>query len=126
MFIAQLLILEYSSFPLGELEDCAIGVDATYYLSHLLDHSPAHEPLLSALGGLTSINAHINQDLDQWDNNKIIPLFVFDGQTVAGQSDVSVKRGREANRKTDEAWTLYSQSSGEQAVSAFGANPGMQ
>ncbi len=113
-----------SPFELSELDDCAVGIDATYYLGQLLDTTPAHEPLLSALGGLTGINTHINQNLDLWKKNNIIPFFIFDGQSITGQDEVSLKRGRNANAKTDEAWNLYSQSSAEQAVNTFGANPG--
>ncbi|OAQ99497.1 hypothetical protein LLEC1_03728 [Akanthomyces lecanii] len=113
-----------SPFELSELDDCAVGIDATYYLGQILDTTPAHEPLLSALGGLTGINTHINQNLDLWKKNNIIPFFIFDGQSITGQDEVSLKRGRTANAKTDEAWNLYSQSSAEQAVNTFGANPG--
>jgi hypothetical protein len=113
------------SFDLSELEDCAIAIDAAYYLGQLLDNNPAHEPLLPALGGLTGIGTHIDQNLDQWEKNRIVPFFVFDGQSVTGQDEVSLKRARAANMKTDEAWNLYSQSSAEQAVSTFGASPGM-
>lgn len=120
----QRLTVKNSSFELSELEDCAIGVDASYYLATLLDTPPAHEPLLSALGGLTSIDSRINENLDLWSENKIIPFFVFDGQSVVGQDDVAVKRARNANQKTDYAWKLYSQNSGDEAVSTFGSNPG--
>ncbi|XWX02034.1 hypothetical protein V2A60_010066 [Cordyceps javanica] len=113
-----------SSFDLSELDDCSLGVDATYYLGHILDTTPAHEPLLSALGGLTGITTHINQNLDLWKKHNITPFFIFDGQSITGQDEVSLKRGRAANSKTDEAWNLYSQSSAEQAVNTFGANPG--
>ncbi|KAK5993456.1 Post-transcriptional regulator MKT1-like protein [Cladobotryum mycophilum] len=113
-----------STFDIAELEDCAIAVDATYYLSLLLDTAPAHEPLLPALGGLTGIQAHIKENLDLWDKHRIIPFFIFDGQSIIGQDDIAFKRGKAANRKTDEAWTLYSQTQPEQAVSTFGANPG--
>ncbi|KAJ6788843.1 hypothetical protein PWT90_06995 [Aphanocladium album] len=113
-----------SSFDLSEIDDCSIAIDATYYLGHILDTTPAHEPLLSALGGLTGINTHIEQNLDLWQKNNITPFFIFDGQSITGQDEVSLKRSRAANAKTDEAWNLYSQSSAEQAVNTFGANPG--
>lgn len=90
----------------------------------LLDSPPAHEPLLSALGGLTSIDSRINENLDLWSENKITPFFIFDGQSVVGQDDVAVKRARTANQKTDHAWKLYSQNSGDEAVATFGSNPG--
>ncbi|KOS19673.1 Protein MKT1 [Escovopsis weberi] len=83
-----------STNDIAELEECAIAVDATYYLGHILDTTSAHEPLLPALGGLT------------------------------GQDEVTMKRAKAANRKTEEAWHLYSQTQPEQAVATFGANPG--
>lgn len=113
-----------SIHDIAELEDCAIAVDATYYLCHLLDTPPAHEPLLSALGGLTGVQAHINENLDLWAKHRILPFFIFDGQSITGQDDVSLLRRRAANQKTDDAWNLYSQSQAEQAVATFGANPG--
>lgn len=107
---------------MSEIEDCAIAVDASYYLQLFLDNSPYHEPLLSALGGLTGIQAHIEKDLDQWAAHRITPLFVFDGQVVVGQDEVSIARGRRANEKTENAWDLYFNNRAEEAVSAFGAN----
>ncbi|KJZ71770.1 hypothetical protein HIM_08855 [Hirsutella minnesotensis 3608] len=113
-----------TTYDITELENCSIAVDATYYLSHLLDTPPAHEPLLSALGGLTGIQTHINENLDLWGKHHIVPFFIFDGQSITGQDQVSLTRRRAANQKTDEAWNLYSQSQAEQAVATFGANPG--
>ncbi|KAM5374860.1 hypothetical protein ACJZ2D_006204 [Fusarium nematophilum] len=113
-----------STHDISELEQCAIAVDASYYLSQLLDNPPAHEPLLPALGGLTGIEAHINENLDLWEKSQIVPLFVFDGQSVTGQDDIALDRGLKANKKTDEAWSLYSQTAAEEAVTTFGANPG--
>jgi hypothetical protein len=112
------------AYDIGDLEDCSIAIDATYYLKHLLDSPSANEPLLPALGGLTGIESHINESLGYWDKNRIVPFFIFDGQTVTGQDEVSLKRGRAANLKTDEAWDLYSRTQAEEAVSTFGANPG--
>lgn len=114
----------YSSHDVSELEECSVAVDATYYLSQLLDTPPAHEPLLSALGGLTGIQTHINQNLDSWERNRIVPFFVFDGQSMTGQDEASLERRRAANKRTDEAWNLYSRSEAEQAVTTFGANSG--
>ncbi|GFP55531.1 uncharacterized protein C139.01c [Trichoderma asperellum] len=113
-----------STYNISELEDCSIAVDASYYLSLLLDTDPSHEPLLPALGGLTGIQYHIKQSLDLWDKHRITPFFIFDGQSLIGQDEITLKRGRAANQKTDQAWELYSQTEAEQAVAAFGANPG--
>lgn len=121
---APLLTLRHSTHDIAELEDCALAVDATYYLSQLLDNSPAHEPLLPALSGLTGFEEHITENLNRWKEARIVPFFVFDGQSVTGQDEIARKRALDANKKTDEAWSLYSQSRPDEAVSTFGANPG--
>lgn len=109
---------------MSELEDCAIAVDATYYLQLMLDTPPSREPLLSALGGLTGLETHIREDLEQWEAHKIIPFFIFDGQNLHGQTDVLIRRGQNAMRKAEEGWTLYRKGQAEQAVAAFGDNAG--
>jgi len=108
----------------SQLEDCAIAVDASFYLQLFLDNSPFHEPLLPALGGLTGIQTHIEADLDSWKQNKTTPFFIFNGQSMVGQDEVSVRRGKQAITGTDEAWGLYFQSQANEAVAAFGAHRG--
>ena len=121
---ACLLTLADSSHPLGDLEDCAIAVDATYYLQLQLNtHAP--EPLLTALGGLTGIRGCIEADLDQWKSHRMTPFFIFDGQSITGQDEASTKKSLLANRKTDYAWDLYFESQALEAVVAFGVNSGM-
>jgi hypothetical protein len=110
------------SHSVAEIEDCAIAVDASYYLQLFLDNPPYHEPLLSALGGLTGIQSHIEEDLDQWKAHRIEPLFVFNGQVVTGQDDITTLRGRLANEKTDQAWELYFNGRANEAVAGFGNN----
>jgi len=109
---------------LEALKDTAIAVDATYYIQQFLDNPPFREPLLPALGGLTAIQSHIEADLDQWVAHKITPFFIFDGQTIAGQEEVSVSRGVKAIGKTDEAWSLYITGDANKAVQTFGVNSG--
>ncbi|KAF4120442.1 XPG N-terminal domain [Geosmithia morbida] len=113
-----------TSSNLSELADCSIAIDATYWLSQLLDSSAANEPLLPALGGLTGIETHIEEALDHWEENAIIPFFIFDGQSLTGQDEVTLKRALAANQRTDEAWDLYSQGEAERAVKSFGDSPG--
>ncbi|KAK7967435.1 XPG N-terminal domain-containing protein [Apiospora aurea] len=112
------------SADISQLKDNAVAVDASYYLQLFLDNIPFHEPLLPALGGLTGIESHIEVDLDSWDANKTIPFFIFNGQAVEGQDEVSVQRGKKANAKTDEAWDLYFKSEAHSAVAAFGTSRG--
>lgn len=82
---------------------------------------PYHEPLLPALGGLTGIESHIEKDLDDWNANKVVPLFVFDGQQLSGQDLVASQHGIRIHPKTDAAWELYFDGKATDAVSAFGA-----
>lgn len=111
---------------LDAISDCQIAICATYYLHLFLDNPPYHEPLLSALGGLTGIEAHLSKDIDKFKEYSITPFFVFDGQSMVGQAETTVKNSRQANRKTDEAWEQYFASRAEDAVASFGANGGMR
>ncbi|SPQ21129.1 59aa6d8f-db14-430c-9cc9-ef2153efa8f4 [Thermothielavioides terrestris] len=106
--------------PLSEIEDCAIAVDATYYLQLHLDVLPNNEPLLPALGGLTGIQGRIESELDQWKANNVTPFFIFDGQSMTGQDDAAVRLGRRNNAKTDISWDLYFNGRADEAVTAFG------
>lgn len=110
---------------LDVISDCSIAICATYYLHLFLDNAPYHEPLLSALGGLTGIEAHLAKDLDKFKEHDVTPFFIFDGQSMVGQAEATVKKSRGANRNTDEAWKQYFASSAEEAVASFGANGGM-
>jgi len=110
--------------PLADLEECAIAVDATYYIQLQLDAQP-HEPLLPALGGLTGIQGRLEADLDQWQSHQLIPFFIFDGQSITGQDEATALRSRMANEKTNFAWELYFNSQANDAVAAFGQNTSM-
>lgn len=106
----------------SEIEDCAIAIDATYYIHLQLDAQPHNEPLLPALGGLTGMQGRIEADLDQWKAHRVVPFFIFDGQSITGQDEVTVTKSRQANEKTDYAWNLYFNSQANDAVLAFGQN----
>ncbi|KAL0943782.1 uncharacterized protein CTRU02_201669 [Colletotrichum truncatum] len=73
---------------------------------------------------MTGIEYHLRADIEQWKAHKIVPFFIFDGQSVTGQEEVAVQRGKLANQKTNEAWKLYFNSEAQKAVDAFGANSG--
>ena len=118
---AGLLTTPLRSHEISEIEDCAIAVDATYYIQLQLDAEP-HEPLLPALGGLTGIQGRIEADLDQWEAHRVTPFFIFDGQSITGQDETTALRGRQANEKTDFAWGLYFDGQANDAVVAFGQN----
>lgn len=109
--------------PFSELKDAVIGVEATSYLQHMIDDQPSHEPLLAALGGdPIALKHHIENELDKWSSNQMRPVFVFDGQSVVGKDEMSLKNARAALAKTQKAWDLYSNNRPEDAVKTFGAS----
>ncbi|KAK3956490.1 temperature dependent protein affecting M2 dsRNA replication-domain-containing protein [Pseudoneurospora amorphoporcata] len=109
------------SYNVSELQECAIAVDASYFLRQLLEQAENYnEPLLTALGGLTGIQARIQVELDNWLRNRTTPFFIFDGQPMVGQDKVTTKQGREIQKQTGVAWKLYSEGQAEAAVAAFG------
>ncbi len=109
---------------MGILEDCAIAVDASYYIRQMLENFPSREPLMCALAGLTSIHMHMENELNQWKANKMTPFFIFDGQPVVGQDDVTVSSGVRAVARASEAWDLYFTGRADEAVGTFGAAGG--
>lgn len=111
----------YSANDISQLKDNVIAVDATYYLSRILEH----EPLVTALGGLLAAEKNINDDLDKWKANDTTPFFIFDGCPVKGEEELAVKTGREANTGADGAWALYSSGEAVSAVQGFGYYSGM-
>ena len=79
---------------------------------------------MPALGGLTGLEHHINENLDTWARFSITPFFVFDGQAVVGQEEVAIKRARDEFSQTDIGWELYSQGAAIDSVAAFSQTPG--
>jgi hypothetical protein len=109
--------------PFSELANAVIGVDATAYLQHLIDDPPSHEPLLAALGGDPMTLKHfLEAELDLWKENKMRPIFVFDGQTVVGQEEVALLKAKDGLTQTNKAWALYGDNRPENAVHTFGTS----
>ncbi|OAA67029.1 xpg i-region protein [Niveomyces insectorum RCEF 264] len=116
-FIAQQLV----TYDVSDLDGCAIAVDATYFIQHIFNNTSYHEPLMSALSGLTGFTAFLEKELDQWAANNLTPLFVFNGQPVVGQDDMSIANGLRDIARTDTAWQLYSAGRADEAVANFGS-----
>ena len=112
-----------SSMPFSDTENAVIGVEATYYLQRMIDEPPAHEPLLAALGGdPIGLKEHIQNELDQWKENNMRPVFIFEGQSVVGKDNIALLKAREALVKTQSAWDLYAENHPGDAVKKFGAS----
>ncbi|CCU75030.1 XPG N-terminal domain-containing protein [Blumeria hordei DH14] len=89
----------------------------------MVNNGPAHEPLLTALGGdPISLEYYIEHELDKWSENKITPLFVFDGQSIIGKDEMTLRNSRAALLKTQLAWKLYGDHQPNDAVKTFGSS----
>ena len=109
--------------PFSDLQGAHIGVEASYYLQNMIDEPPAHEPLLAALGGYPmSLKLHIQAELDQWKENGMTPIFVFEGQSTVGKDDLALRSAKAAVIKTQGAWESYADNRAGDAVKAFGAS----
>lgn len=109
----------------GQLEqfrDLRIAVDAEEYLNVLLTQTLTREPLLPALGGLPlALQKHVDGDLAGFKDAGIEPVFVFNGLDVASKDRTMI--GREAKKAAatlNEAWSIYDQGRGDDAVTSFG------
>ncbi|CZS94465.1 hypothetical protein WAI453_008066 [Rhynchosporium graminicola] len=111
--------------PFSDTKNAVIGVEATSYLRNMihLHDQPAHEPLLAALGGdPIALKHHIENELDKWSSNHMRPLFVFDGQSIVGKDEMTLRNGKAALTKTQKAWELYGNNQPEEAVKTFGTS----
>jgi hypothetical protein len=75
---------------------------------------------------MASFEKLLEEDLDKWEAHRVTPLFVFDGQVVAGQDEISMAVGLGAVEQTNMAWKLYSSGLASEAVTAFGQTIGTQ
>lgn len=105
--------------PFSDLVNAKIGVEATAYLTNLL-RGVADEPLLAALGGHPmALKIHIEKDLDKWKENEMEPLFVFEGQSIVGRKEMTMRTLKTAISETEQAWALYNDGNPTDAVAAF-------
>ncbi|KAJ6261863.1 hypothetical protein Dda_2662 [Drechslerella dactyloides] len=108
------------TLPISVLKDTVVGVDAGNYLKKIIDGPGTKEPLVPALGGFPfSLRSKIEEDLSQWQQAGITPLFVFSGiQPLRTDKATSMSETTAKNRAT--AWALYDGGHAAEAVEAFG------
>ncbi|KAK5119019.1 hypothetical protein LTR62_000230 [Meristemomyces frigidus] len=111
-----------STGKLDQFRDTAFGIDADEYLDTLLTNTLTKEPLLPALGGLPfALAKHVDDDLESFTAAGIKPVFVFNGLQTGSKDKAGVLREvRKAAADLDDAWSIYDQGRGEEAVAAFG------
>ena len=101
------------------LKGTALGIDAHHYLQKLV-RSQLKEPLVSALGGFPfSLKMAIEQDLREFRENGIKPIFVFNGIVLA-PSEKPFSVPDESVKLRSRAWELYDKGQAIEAVKAFG------
>ncbi|KAK5167721.1 uncharacterized protein LTR77_007420 [Saxophila tyrrhenica] len=101
--------------------DTRIGIDAEDYLHSLLI-TGNREPLLPALGGKPfCLLRRVDEGIEGFKAAGIDPVFVFNGLDLACRDRASILReSRKASMSLDEAWQIYDQGRGEDAVLQFG------
>lgn len=65
---------------------------------------------------------YIEMELKQWKENKMKPIFVFDGQTNVGKDEIALRKAKYALSQTQRAWDLYGDNHPDEAVKAFGGS----
>lgn len=103
-------------------EDTIIGFEADDYLNSILTNVATREPLLPALGGLPfALQLHVDTDLDRFEAAGIKPYFIFNGLDTACRDRKSIlNESSKAAKTLHDAWTVYDQGRGDDAVLAFG------
>ena len=113
--------LEFSG-KIDQFRKSCIAFDAEDYLDTLLTATLSREPLLPALGGLPfALQKHVDDDLQGFRDADIKPIFVFNGlQAASKDGTMVVREAKRAAKILDDAWSIYDQGRGEEAVNAFG------
>lgn len=111
-----------STGSLSQFRDTRLAIDAEDYLTSLLTTTLTREPLLPALGGLPfALQKHVDADVTHFQNAGITPVFVFNGLDVGSRERAIIsKESKKAAATLSEAWTIYDQGRGDDAVVAFG------
>jgi hypothetical protein len=114
--------LLHTGNPKEMLGDSTIGFEAEDYLNNILTNITTREPLLPALGGLPfALQHHVDSDLDHLEAAGIKPYFIFNGLDTACRNRKTIfNESQKASKTLHDAWTVYDQGRGDDAVVAFG------
>lgn len=116
--------------PLSVLSESRLGIDASYYLSSLLDNPPSREPLLAATGGLPlALTTRIESDLRALEKLHIKPVFVFPGLVPNRrwrQQQQAQYEHNDAVRDRREAWAKYESGQEDAATKLFEGRSNLQ
>ncbi|KAJ1306976.1 hypothetical protein OPQ81_007956 [Rhizoctonia solani] len=113
------------TLPLSTLAESRLGIDASHYLSNLLDNPSTREPYLAATGGIPlSLSSRIEQDLRALEKLHIKPVFVFPGLPPSKRINKNTPQQNaakqmEAAQARREAWNCYESGRNDQATKLF-------
>ncbi|KAI0630772.1 PIN domain-like protein [Trametes polyzona] len=109
--------------PLSVLSDSRLGIDASYYLTTLIENPPSREPLLAATGGLPlALSTRIESDLRALEKFRIKPVFVFNGLLPSRRTKQQQQQQleqTEACKDRREAWSKYEAGQEDAATKLF-------
>ena len=107
--------------PIENFKGARIGIDAENYLHSLLSLGN-REPLLPAHAGLPfTLKKRVDEDIQSFQDAGIEPFFLFNGLDLACKDRASIlSESRKASAILHEAWLVYDQGQGEDAVQKFG------
>ncbi|AET40127.1 Mkt1p Ecym_5371 [Eremothecium cymbalariae DBVPG len=72
------------SAPIESLNAITLGIDVDHYVSRLLTNK--REQYLDAIGGIpSSLKMYIESDLQIFQENNVVPVFIFSGSPVSNQ-----------------------------------------
>ncbi|QRW17261.1 hypothetical protein RhiXN_05263 [Rhizoctonia solani] len=113
------------TLPLSTLAESRLGIDASHYLSNLLDNPTTRESYLAATGGIPlSLASRIEQDLRALEKLHIKPVFVFPGlppnkRISKNTPQQNAAKQMEAAQARRDAWNCYESGRNDQATKLF-------
>lgn len=107
--------------PVEQFRDKRIGIDADDYLHSLLTKH-RREHLVPALAGKPfGLYRGVDEDIEGFRAANIEPIFIFNGLDLACRDRTAIlNEGRMASNILNEAWTIYDEGKGADAVEQFG------
>lgn len=93
------------SAPIESLNSITLGIDVDHYVSRLLNNK--REQCLDAIGGFpSSLKIYIDSDLQMFQDNNVVPVFVFSGSAISNQQKYqSYETGEQASNYMDQGST---------------------
>lgn len=104
---------------MSTLKGCTLGIDASYFVSKMLDYQNHREPLLPATGGFPcGLEASLDSFISSLKEKDIEPVFVLKGMSL-NSSDSTPNASAAQVARRERAWNLYEKQKGDESVVGF-------